>query len=30
MSSYYETDKTVNTRSISGMLLCCEEKANKA
>ena len=27
---YCETHKTVNTRSIYGMLLCCEEKTNKA
>ena len=26
---YCETHKTVNTRSIHGMLLGCEEKANK-
>ena len=25
-----ETRKTVNTRNISGMLLCCKEKANQA
>ena len=26
---YFENPKTVNTRIISGMLLCCEEKANQ-
>ena len=25
-----KTGKTVNTRNISGMLLCCKEKANQA
>ena len=25
-----QTGKTVNTRNISGMLLCCKEKANQA
>ena len=30
MMTYYETHKTVNTRNIHGMLLCCEEKATKA
>ena len=25
--TYCETHKTVNTRNINGMLLCCEEKA---
>ena len=25
---YYETLKTVNTKNIYGMLLCCKEKAN--
>ena len=28
-TSYCETYKTVNTGNIHGMLLCCEEKANK-
>ena len=28
--SYCETQKTVNTRNINGMLLCCKEKANQA
>ena len=27
---YCETHRTVNTRNISGMLLCCEELANEA
>ena len=27
---YYKTHKTVNTKYIYGMILCCEEKANKA
>ena len=27
---YCETQKTVNTRNINGMLLCCKEKANQA
>ena len=27
---YYATAKTVNTRNISGMLLCCKKKANQA
>ena len=27
---YSQTGKTVNTRNISGMLLCCKEKANQA
>ena len=31
MVAYYcETHKTVNTRNIYGMLLCCEKSANKA
>ena len=25
---YSQTEKTVNTRNISGMLLCCEKKKN--
>ena len=28
--AYCETQKTVNTRNINGMLLCCKEKANQA
>ena len=27
---YSQTEKTVNTRNISGMLLCCEKKINQA
>ena len=27
---YSQTEKTVNTRNISGMLLCCEKKINHA
>ena len=27
---YCETHKTMNTRNIYGMLLCCEKFANKA
>ena len=27
---YCETHKTMNTRNIYGMLLCCEKLANKA
>ena len=27
---YSQTEKTVNTRNISGMLLCCEKKTNQA
>ena len=27
---YCETRKTVNTRNINGMLLCCKEIANQA
>ena len=30
MFHYCETHKTENTRIIYGMLLCCEDKANKA
>ena len=26
---YSQTEKTVNTRNISGMLLCCEKKINQ-
>ena len=26
---YNQTEKTVNTRNISGMLLCCEKKTNQ-
>ena len=26
---YSQTEKTVNTRNISGMLLCCEKKTNQ-
>ena len=26
---YSQTGKTMNTRNISGMLLCCKEKANQ-
>ena len=28
--NYSETHRTVNTRNINRMLLCCKEKANKA
>jgi len=28
-SDYCKTRKTVNTRNISGMLLCCKEKVNQ-